>query len=136
MSEENVETARRALEAWNADDLDGYLSQLHPEVEWHGSIEQAVEGNESTYRGHQGARRAWENYRGGAFGHLTGHIQEIRDLGESVLGLGYFEVTGAATGIDFQQEVGLLLTFRDGKIASSRDYLSHAQALEAAGLRE
>jgi ketosteroid isomerase-like protein len=50
--------------------------------------------------------------------------------------LGYFEVTGAATGIDFQQEVGQLFGFRDGKIASSRDYLSHAQALEAAGLSE
>jgi ketosteroid isomerase-like protein len=51
MSQENVELVRRALEAWNGDDLDGFLSQLHPECEWHGAIEQALEGKESTYRG-------------------------------------------------------------------------------------
>jgi ketosteroid isomerase-like protein len=33
-------------------------------------------------------------------------------------------------------EIAQLLTFRGGKIASSRDFMSHAEALEAAGLRE
>jgi hypothetical protein len=31
MSQENVETVRRALEAWNADDLDAALAELHPD---------------------------------------------------------------------------------------------------------
>ena len=44
MSQENVETVRRAYEAWNADDLDAFLAELDPEVEWHPSIEPALGG--------------------------------------------------------------------------------------------
>jgi ketosteroid isomerase-like protein len=65
-------------------------------------------------------RRAWVEYRGEAFGRLTAQIEEIRDLGDSVLVLGRFAVTGRATRIELNNEVGLILTFRDGKIASSR----------------
>jgi ketosteroid isomerase-like protein len=136
MSEENVETVRRAHAAWEADDLDGFLAELHPQVEWHPSIERAVEGRATTYLGHEGASRAWEEYRGEAFGKLTAEIEEIRDLGNSVLLLGRFSVTGRTTRIELDTEVGQVFTFRDGKIASSQDYMSHREALEAAGLSE
>jgi len=136
MSQENVETVRRAQDAWNADNLDAFLAELDPEVEWHPSIEPALEGRQTTYRGHHGARRAWEEYRGEAWGRLRGQIQEIRDLGDSVLVLGHLDVTGRTTGIEFGEELGMLITFRGGKILRSQDFLSHAEALEAAGLRE
>jgi len=136
MSQENVETVRRAQEAWNADNLDAFLAELDPEVEWHPSIEPALEGRETIYRGHDGARRAWEEYRGEAWGGLTSQIQEIRDLGDSVLVLAHFDVIGRTTGIEFGEELGQLITFRGGKILRSQDFLSHAEALEAAGLRE
>jgi ketosteroid isomerase-like protein len=136
MSQENVETVRRAHVAWNTDDLDAFLAELDPEVEWHPSIEPALEGGETTYRGHDGARQAWDDYRGGAWERLTVRIQEIRDLGESVLVLGHLDLTARTTGIRFHEEVGSLMTFRGGKILRSEDFLSHAQALEAAGLSE
>jgi ketosteroid isomerase-like protein len=136
MSRENVETVRRAFEAWNADDLDALLAELDPEVEVHPSIEPALEGGEATYRGHDGMRKAWDEYRGGAWERLTAEIQEIRDLGESVLVLGHIEVTGRTTGIGFREEAGQLVTFRGGKILRTRDFLSHAEALEAAGLEQ
>jgi ketosteroid isomerase-like protein len=136
MSQENVETIRRAHQAWEADDLEAFLAELHPDVEWHPSIEPALEGRATTYLGHEGVRRAWVEYRGEAFGRLTAQIEEIRDLGNSVLVLGRFAVTGRATRIELDNEVGLILTFRDGRIASSHDYLSHQEALEAAGLEE
>ena len=41
MSQENVEIVRRLAEAWNTDDLDDFLAELDPEVEWHPSIEPA-----------------------------------------------------------------------------------------------
>jgi hypothetical protein len=61
------------------------LAELDPEVEWHPSIEPALEGGETTYRGLDGARKAWDEYRSGAWERLTIQVQEIRDLGESVL---------------------------------------------------
>ena len=82
MSQENVEAARRGVEAWNADDLDAFLAALDPEVEWHTALEQALEGRKSAYRGHDGLRKAWEEYRGEAWGGFTAQVQEIRDLGE------------------------------------------------------
>jgi uncharacterized protein len=136
MSEENVEIVRGVYEAWNADDFDAFLAGLDPEVEWHPSIEPALEGGETIYRGHDGARKAWDDYRGGAWERLTIRIQEIRDLGESVLVLGHLNLTARTTGIRFHEEVGSLMTFRGGKILRSEDFLSHAKALEAAGLRE
>jgi ketosteroid isomerase-like protein len=136
VSQANVEIVRRTVEAWNADDLDAALAEIHADVEWHPSLEPALEGKGTTYKGHEGARRAWAEYRGEAFERLTAQIEEIRDLGESVLVLGHFVVIARTTHIEFDTEVGLLMTFRDGKIATSHDYLSHQRALEAAGLRE
>ena len=83
-----------------------------------------------------GVRRAWAEYRGEMFERLTIQVEEIRDLGESVLLLGRFTATGRATHIEFDTEVGQLVTFRDGKVATGHDYLSHREALEAAGLSE
>jgi ketosteroid isomerase-like protein len=136
MSQENVEAVRRAYEAWNADDLDAFLAELDPEVEWHPSIEPALEGGETTYRGLDGARRAWDDYRGGAWERLTIQVQQIRDLGESVLALGHLDLTARTTRMRFREEVGSLMTFRGGKILRSRDFLSHADACEAAGQSE
>jgi ketosteroid isomerase-like protein len=134
MSQENVEAVRRLAEAWNADDLDSFLAELDGDVEWHPSIEPGLEGKATVYRGHDGARTAWSEYRGEAWERLTVRPQEFRDLGESVLGLGRIELTARTTGIEFSQEVGQLVDFRGGKIIRVRDFLTHAEALKAAGL--
>jgi ketosteroid isomerase-like protein len=136
MSEENLETLRRAHEAWKAEDLDAFLAEADPEVEWHTALEQALEGRGGIYRGHDGVRKAWDEYRGEAWGGFMSQIQEIRDLEESVLLLGHLDVAGRTTGIELSQEFGQLVTFRGGKILRSQDFLSHAEALEAAGLSE
>jgi ketosteroid isomerase-like protein len=136
MSQEYVETVQRAVDAWHADDLDASLAELDADVEWHPSIEPGLEGKATTYRGHDGARRAWREYRGEAWERLINRPQEIRDLGESVLVLGQMDFTARTTGIEFSQELGELAEFRGGKIVRVRDYLTHAEALEAAGLSE
>jgi ketosteroid isomerase-like protein len=136
MSRENLETIQRAQEAWNAEDLDAWLAEADPEVEWHTALEQAVEGRGSTFRGHDGLRKAWDEYRSETWGGLMNQIQEIRDLGDSVLVLGHLDVSGRTSGVEFTQQFGQLVTFRGGKILRTHDFLSHADALAAAGLRE
>ena len=136
MSLENVEAAQRAVEAWNADDLEAFLAELDADVEYHPSIEPGLEGKAATYRGHDGVRKAWREYRGEAWERLTMRPQEFRDLGESVLVLDQADLTARTTGIEFSQEVGSLIELRGGKAVRGRDFLTHAEALEAAGLRE
>ena len=136
MSKENLETLRRAQAAWNAEDLDAWLAEADPEVEWHTALQQALEGGGSTYRGYDGLRKAWDEYRSETWGGLMNQIQEIRDLGDSVLVLGHLDVSGRTSGIESSQEFGQLVSFRGGKILRTDDFLSHVQAFEAAGLRE
>ncbi len=109
---------------------------VDPDFEWHTAIERAFEGNDSVFRGLAGAREVWESYKGEAFQQLEARYDEFRDLGESVLALGEIEIIGQASQLEVTSELAQLLTFRGGKIASSRDFMSHAEGLEAAGLSE
>src|SRR5262245_4391215 len=126
MSQENVESFRRAVDAWNRDDFDAWIDPLDPEIEWFTLVE--------AYRGHAEARQAWEDLK--SAGVRTVRIDDIRDLGESVLALGEVETTGPTTQLNFTGELAQLLTYRGGKVVRWRDFRSHAEALEAAGLRE
>ena len=126
MSQENVEAFMRGSEAWNRDDYDAWIEQLDPNPEWFALME--------VFRGHAGARQAWESFKGNA--QLTVRFDDVRDLGESVLALGEMAIEGATTRLSFAGEIAQLATFRGGKIVCFRDFRSHAEALEAAGLSE
>jgi hypothetical protein len=62
MSEENVETISRAIDAWNRGDLDGFLAGAHPDIEWHPVLPAGVEGSGGVYRGHDEARQFWAEF--------------------------------------------------------------------------
>jgi SnoaL-like domain len=81
MSQENVELAHRAIDAFNRRDLGAYLELVDAEVEFvAGGV--TMEGD---YRGHAGIRRFWENLLG-VFPDLALEIVELRDLGDLTLG--------------------------------------------------
>ena len=126
MSEENVESFRRSIEAWNRNDFDAWIDDFDPEVEWFTLLE--------VYRGHAGARKAWESLKGTM--QIRSRYDDIRDLGESVLALGEMEGTGQATRLNFTGELAQLVTYRGGKADNIRSFRSHAEALEAVGLSE
>jgi ketosteroid isomerase-like protein len=126
MSQENVDSIKRGFEAWNRDDFDTWIEQFAPEVEWSALTEE--------FRGHDGARQAWESFKGVVS--LTVRFDDIRDLGESVLALGEITGTGRTTGLPIGGELAQLFTFRDGKVVRVRDFRSHAEGLDAVGLSE
>ena len=126
MSEENVESFKRLVEAWNRDDFDAWIDQFDPKVEWSTLVE--------VYRGHAGARQAWESLKGSQ--HPRVRIDDFRDLGETVLTLGKVMTVGQTTRLRFTGELAQLATYRRGKLITLRDFPSHAEGLEAAGLRE
>jgi len=134
MSRANVEAVRRAHDAWNRDDREAFLAEAHPELEWHTAIERAAEGTEKVRKGHGGIREAWSEYRTDAWERLEVQVDEYREVANSILCLGRMRVSGRTSGITTESEFAQLLTFRDGKIASAHDFLSHAEGLEAAGV--
>ena len=80
MSQENVELAYRALEAFNRRDPDAVLALAHEEV----VVESRLVAMEGGYHGHEGVRRWWEN----VFDVLPDYeveVEEVRDLGDVTL---------------------------------------------------
>jgi ketosteroid isomerase-like protein len=126
MSQEDVENFKRCVEAWNGDDFDAWIDLFDPEVEWSALME--------VFRGHAGARQAWQSFKGDM--QLRVLFDDVRDLGESVLALGEIIGIGRTTRLNVSGEIAQLVTFRGGKIVSFRDFRSHAEGLEAAGLPE
>jgi len=61
------------------------------------------------------------------------HDTDFRDLGNRVLAL-YRLVRGRDSGVAIDQQGGTVYELRGGKIVHGRSYLSHGEALEAAGL--
>ena len=80
MSQENVERARRAYEAFNRRDRDDFLALMDEEVE----VESRLVAMEGGYHGHEGVRRWWDDFLG-AFPDYTCEIEELRDLGDVTL---------------------------------------------------
>ena len=67
--------------------------------------------------------------------HLS--IGEFRDASEGrLLMLGTVRLRGRASGVEFDQPMGWLLTFAGERVTDMRTIPDHAQALEAAGLAE
>ena len=135
MSQENVETTTRAIEAWNRQDLTGFLEAWHPRAEWRPAFPKGTEGTGTVFRGHDGVARAWENVRA-AWTEYRLDVQKARWSREGLVVLGRIHVRGATSGVEIDSDWSALVRFRDNKVISAWDWLDHGSALEAAGLRE
>jgi ketosteroid isomerase-like protein len=131
MSQENVDTVRRSLDAYEAGDIESMLSFVDPNGELYSAIIGGAEGK--VYRGHAGFR-SWFAETKVAFEALSTDLTEFRDLGDRVLGFGRVHAKGRESGVELDSATGWLFTLRDGKIIRAEGYLDPAKALEAAGL--
>jgi ketosteroid isomerase-like protein len=131
MSEENVEVVRRALDAFAANDVEGLLQVVDPEIKFEPHLAM-VEGN---YKGHDGVREfmtdAFETLRVTGIDHW-----ESRDLGDRVLAVGSFHFYGRESGIEDDVAFAIVAQVSDGQILQLKDYGNKVLALEAAGLSE
>lgn len=128
MSAENLEAFERGNDAWERDDLAGWLSTVHPDAELHPSAA-AVEG--SAYRGIEGARQFWTDIRA-SFEELAPRYQEVNDRGDSVFALG--RLCGRSKeGFPVDLEYAVVMRYRDGLVIWAKSWFSHDQALEWVG---
>ena len=132
MSQGNVEAFNRALAAYNRGHVEPMVEVSHPEIEWY-PLSAEVEGGVS-FRGHEGLRQWFANLHA-TFEEFEARIDELRDLGDVVLGLGHVHLR-FRSGVILNTEAGYLSRFRDALAVWARMYPSHAETLEAAGLRE
>ncbi|HEX5574733.1 MAG TPA: nuclear transport factor 2 family protein [Gemmatimonadales bacterium] len=131
MSQENVQRARRAYEAFNRRDWDAFLALMDTEIVMESRLV-AIEGG---YRGHDGLRRWWEDFLG-TFPDYQVEIEEMRDLGDVTLS--HFRGWGHSGegGIPLIDPIWQPVRWRKSKIVWMRVCLTESEALEAVGLRE
>jgi ketosteroid isomerase-like protein len=134
MSEENVETIRRLVEAFNEGGMgaEATLDFFDPDAVFEEPPEQpgptVAEGREAVSRAFVKFDEAWKEHRS--------EPEEIRVIDdERVLLLGVDHFRGR-DDIEIAQPSGTLFTLRDGKVIRMQAFWERTNALEAAGLSE
>ena len=136
MSEENVETFKRAMKAGNDRDLDAFLKELHPDVEWHPAMSALLGGSGTVFRGHDGVRRWFIDVTDALGPGSRMEFPDIRDLGDRVVALGRLLARGTVSGAETESPFAYVVDMKDGAMVYVRAYRDHREALEAAGLSE
>jgi ketosteroid isomerase-like protein len=131
MSQENVEVAKQALEAFGQGDIDRFLSYIHPAVEWSPRLGEL----EGTQHGHAAVRRWWAGLFE-VFPDWSLTIREMRDRGDFVLFHVDVAASGAGSGLGVDEEFWQVAEIQGGRIVWYRVCPTEGEALEAVGLRE
>jgi ketosteroid isomerase-like protein len=130
MSQQNVETVRRAIAAINARDIDAYLACCNENVE----LLLPMAGSE--YLGANGIKRFFTDIED------TGpdfriEVRRVEAIGHSTaIALLRVESTGRVSGIATTADSANVYDFIDGKISRIRIFLDRNDALRAVGLEE
>jgi ketosteroid isomerase-like protein len=133
MSQENVELAHRAFDAFNQRDLDAFLAFMDPDVELKTRFME-VEGD-AYFRGHSGVREWWEALLA-VFPDFRVEVLEVRDFGDRVIVGVRVHGHGLDSGVPIDEKLWMASRVRDGRVTWWRNFVSEGEALEAAGLRE
>jgi ketosteroid isomerase-like protein len=133
MSQENVEIARRSMDAFTAEGVDVALRFFTPDCVWY-TTDRWLDG--SAYRGHDGIRRLAGEFSDN-FDDVGFEVQEIRDADDRVAALLYMNGRIKNTAVPIRQTLGLVIAgFRNGMFAEVRAFPSWHEALKAVGLEE
>ena len=133
MSQENVELVLTIHRAVIQGDLEGLLAATHPNAEYRPATQQAIEGEGSVFRGHDGIGR-WFSELHDLYEDLDSEILEVRDLGDRVVVVFLVRGRGRGSGVALEQALAQVVTLQQGKAVETREYFSRKEALAAAGL--
>ena len=128
MSEENVETVRRAWQAYMRRDNEAALAFYHPEAE----LRHPLDG--SLYQGLDGVRAFFSDWHAAWSELLANDVEELIDAGNEVIAVMRIRARGRSSGVVVERREWDVWTLRDGKLWRLRIYATEADALEAAGL--
>ncbi len=135
MSQENVETFKRFVDAFNCRDAEAMVEVVDAGVEWRPAAPVALGGEATVYRGHPGISEGLRDLHD-SFAEVQIEVSEFREVGDRVVGTGRIRTRGRGSGAEFDSIFGAVIEFKDGKATRIRSYLDPGDALEAARLRE
>jgi ketosteroid isomerase-like protein len=114
MRQENVETVRRAIDAFNRHDLVSWMAEFDPDVVWHAFPDEPEPG---PFRGHQA---------------VLAMAARWMDLFPDFRA----EARGRSSGVELEMPATWVVEFREGKIARWQTFTDRSEAFAAVGLSE
>ena len=127
-AQDNLQIVRLVVERWNAGDLDGTL-ELYAEdavmlsgPDW---------PEPSSWQGRAAIRRNMEEWRE-VWESSQMQVDGLESFGDRVIGTGAWTTRGRLSGVDGRMPFVVLLTLRDGKIASLEWFTERDRAVAAA----
>ena len=126
MSLENIEIVRSLFERYERRDYDAALECLDPEVVYE-------TGQELPAIGREAVRRMWERW-GDAWDEMATITGEYVDSGDHVLATVTYSGRGRASGIQHDDVLFDVYTFRNGLCVRKQEFREQSEARRAAGL--
>jgi ketosteroid isomerase-like protein len=121
-----------ANEAFNRHDFDAAFFGFHPDLEWHTVADvpgpRVMHGRRAVVQAFQGLLDEFPDWRV--------EPQEFVEAEEAILVRNIGTATGRESGVPIRQPFTQVWTFSEGRPILVREYLDHAEALEAVGLGE
>ena len=133
MSQDNVETVRRAFDAFARGDLDAVFATLDPAVKLE-DHERSLD-SPATYQGREGFLEGIALVNEG-FDDVRYTPEEFSDTGNRVLVTVRRTGRGSASGVMVDERQFHVFDVENRRIVRVRAFLERAKALEAAGLRD
>jgi len=133
VADRNVELARRAYEAWAAEDVDRFLEEfVHPDVEW---LTPPLSPEPGPFRGHDQVRKMIDGYFE-SFDFFRPEPERILPAAsaDQVVALVITRTRGKGSGAEVDIRVAHLLTIQDDKVIGFQVFMDRREALIAAGL--
>jgi ketosteroid isomerase-like protein len=134
MSQENVDTVRRANAALKRGDRDAALADYHPDVVW----DDLAHAPDSPQRVHGllALRAIWDQWDE-AFDDLDADIEEFIDAGRHVVAMTRWRARGKGSGLAIDLYQADVYQVDDGKVTSvTLGYPDKRAALKAVGMTE
>ncbi|MGZ8665882.1 MAG: nuclear transport factor 2 family protein [Solirubrobacterales bacterium] len=133
MSQENVEVVRKVYAEWARGNVSAGVEMFHPEIAFETYMPDAREeviacGPDEIETHMREFLSQWDNWR------LIG--DDFRDAGDRVFVAGRHKARGRQSGVEVEEPIFSVWTFRAEKVVGLQFLNSRANALEAAGLSE
>ena len=136
MSQENVESLRQGFAEFARGDLDALLERFDPDINWHAALAPILGVDSSRGREAMRSFLTRDLFEEG-FDEFRAEPLAYEDLSDDhVLVMTRYVVRGESSGIETDHTYATLYELREGKAVTMRDYLTRADAIEAAGLSE
>ena len=128
MSPEDLETVRRAYDAFAGGDFEKLRTFLAPDIEWRTTPEVPFMGN---YVGLDEFLRGMDEWTS-AFEDVTTQVEEMIDAGDSVIVYHRMRGRGRDSGVEVDLAIYQVVGVRNGQLVRMHDYSMRDEALEAA----